>query len=295
MLPFSGHLLHDAPMTSVDPNTWILGLDLGNRSRGAVLFADWFAGSDHTTAIHVLEQWSRPYIRNDVVSSVRELLHHISRELHITQPVRVAVIEASSAEDGLAKATEGAAGLILGRAARIDEDSRWRLGTVARRLLRRLPGPVIVVPPDLAAVAPGPVILATCLDEPSHEAAVFARNVAKRLGRPVIVAHIGEARHSDLIDELEPTWLAAREAYREQLAAAVHRWMTVHSLADCDRHVAYGNPTEELSALVTATAAAMVVVGSRRLGTVGRVFLGSTASTLAGQAPCPVAVVPPSE
>jgi nucleotide-binding universal stress UspA family protein len=41
-----------------------------------------------------------------------------------------------------------------------------------------------------------------------------------------------------------------------------------------------------------ADSASMVVVGSRGLGRVGRVLLGSTSRQLAHHAPCPIVVVP---
>ena len=101
-----------------------------------------------------------------------------------------------------------------------------------------------------------------------------------------------EARQAlDLIDDLEPYWQQARDAYRDELAATVHHWMAAHALIG-EPHVMFGSVVDELRALAIASQAAMIVVGSRRLGTVGRIFLGSTASALAARASCPVAVVP---
>lgn len=92
-----------------DTNTWILGLDLGDRSRGAVCIADWLAGPEHTVAVHVLEPWSRPYIHTDAVSATSEVMHRLARELHISPPTRVTVLDAETAEMGLERAAEGAA------------------------------------------------------------------------------------------------------------------------------------------------------------------------------------------
>ncbi|HEY0134508.1 MAG TPA: universal stress protein [Nannocystis sp.] len=281
-------------MTIADPDTWILGLDLGARGRGAVRVADWLAGPDRTIGVHVLEHWTRPYIRPNAISAVHEAVRRIGDEFHVTPPARISVLEAASAEEGLAEAARGAAGLVIGRVAGSRQDTPFGLGRVARRLLRSLPGPVVVVPRDLEAVAPGPVLLATDLDESSDAAAAFARALAGKHGRELVVVHVGERRHSDLIDELEPSWLAAREAYRDELAAALARWMARHDLAQAPRRVVYGSTVDELVTLAATIDAAMLVVGSRRLGAAGRVFLGSTASALAGRAACPVAVIPPA-
>ena len=281
-------------MTIADPDTWILGLDLGARGRGAVRVADWLAGPDRTIGVHVLEHWSRPYIRPNAISAVHEAVRRIGEEFHVTPPARVSVLEAASAEEGLAQAAHGAAGLVIGRAAAGHEDGPFGLGRVARRLLRALPGPVVVVPRDLEAIAPGPVLLATDLDESSDAAASFARALAHEHQRELVVVHVGEPRHSDLIDELEPGWLAAREAYRDELAAALERWTARHELTALPRRIVYGSAVDELVSLAATMKAVMLVVGSRRLGAAGRVFLGSTASALAGRAACPVAVVPPA-
>jgi len=272
-------------------DTWILGLDLGERSRGAVCFADWLAGPEHTLAVHVLEMWTRPYIHADVASATREVVVRLAGELHVPPPTRMTVIDADTAEAGLVRAAEGAAGLVIGRAAGHDEQMIRALGPVARHVLRSLPCPVVVVPRDLTSVAPGPIVLATDLDAASEAAVGFARELAARHGRELMVAHIVEDRTSTLIDDADPYWQRARESYREEREQSVHRWMAERALIGHPR-VTQGGVVEELSKLAAATRAAMVVVGSRRLGAIGRIFLGSTASALAGRAPCPVAVVP---
>jgi len=277
-------------MNNTDASTWILGLDLGDRSRGAVCCANWLAGPEHTTAIHVMEMWTRPHVRTDAISTVQEVVRRLAREMHVPPPAHVSVIDAETAEEGLVRASEGAAGLVIGRAAGRREDTAWSLGRVARRVLRRLPCPVVVVPRDLSAIAPGPVLLATDLDVSSLAAVGFARELAMKHGRELLVVHVGETRYSDLVDDLDPGWRRARGAYCEELELGVHQWMTQHALIGRPR-IVYGSVVDELETLAIATQAAIVVVGSRRLGTAGRIFLGSTASALAGHAACPVAVV----
>ncbi len=278
--------------TISDANTWVIGLDLGERSRGALHFAHWLAGqNDRTAGVHVYESWSRPYLRGEPAAAVREAVAHAAQELQIPPPSFVEAVEAARAEDGLAKAAEGSAGLVIGRAARAGERGFNRLGHVARRLLRDLPAPVIVVPPDLSAVSAGPILLATGLDVATTLAIPFAVQLAARQGRELEIVHVGMPRHSDLLDELEPAWVAARDGYRTQVTHSLRTWMETHGLAGRRHHLLYGNIVEGIEAVAIGCNAAMIVVGSRRLGTTGRIFLGSTASALAAFSTCPVAVV----
>ncbi|WAS89698.1 universal stress protein [Nannocystis punicea] len=268
---------------------WVLGLDLGARSRGALAFARWLReAGESVTSVHVLETWMRGYLRSDNYEQFQAVLARAAAEMG---PGDVQVMEADRAEVGLARAAEGAAGLVIGRAAPGEGTSLLRLGATARRVLRGLPAPVIVVPPDWVAAGAGPVLVATDLEETSAGAVEFAQQFAARHRRPLELVHVGEAHYNDFIDELEPRWLAAREIYRADVVDRVHEWALERDLSGT-RHVVYGEPAQQIAALARARDAALVVVGSRRLGTVARAFLSSTASALASSAACPVAVVP---
>jgi nucleotide-binding universal stress UspA family protein len=294
-MPAQPDIHHPPAPTSNDDRSWIVGLDLGERSLGALVVADWLGGgSDHVVGVYVLETWSRPYLAADIITTVHHAVGCAAAQQRVPPPARVSVIEANLAEEGLARAAEGAAGLVIGRAARANDAPFVRLGHVARKLLRMLPGPVVVVPRDLTAVPPGPIVLATDLGDATTAALPFAQRLAARHGRPLELVHVGEPRNSDLIDELEPSWLAAREEYRAQVERAFDVWMHDNHLQRVARHVAYGDVATKVAEFAAARHAALVVVGSRRLGTAARVFLSSSASTLAGAAACPVAVVPPA-
>lgn len=278
-----------------DPSpAWLVGLDLGERSLGALAFADWLARAEPVVGVHVVEAWSRAYVAGDVLAAVQRAVERSAGLLGVPPLARVTVLEAVHAEDALAQAAEAAAGLVIGRVARAGEGGPVRLGRVARRLLRALPGPVVVVPRDLTAVGPGPVLLATDFGETCARALGFAELLATRHKRALELVHVGAARHSDLIDELEPSWLAAREAYRVGVEQAFTRWARMRGLERLTRHVVWGDPVAGIAGVAATRSAAIVVVGSRRLGTAARLFLSSTASGLAGCATCPVAVVPPA-
>jgi len=274
-------------------NTWVVGLDLDERARGALVVAGWLArAGGSVVGVHVLESWARPHVRPDAASAIHQLVMRATRELHLPPVASVSLREAPRAEDGLTAAAQGAAGIVVGRAASSSQHPLIRLGAVARQLLRQLPRPVIVVPPDLVAIAPGPILFATDLGPSGDRALVFARQLAAAQGRPLALVHVAEQRHHDLIDEQGPDWLAARDAYHAEVEATVSEWSSAHGLALVAHHVVFGDPPARIAAVAAELQAALVVVGSRNLGLVARAFLSSTASTLAGLAAGPVAVVP---
>lgn len=284
-------------MTPASP--WFVALDLRERTRGALAFASWLgAGGEPVVGVYVLEAWSRPYTRDEVEADVAAAVARVVQSLGGRAPDSLIIEEAETAEAGLTRVAAGATGLIVGRAASDPRRALLRLGPIARKLLRGLPAPVIVVPPTLVRVAPGPILLATDLGPASDAAVVFARDLAARHERALELVHVGEDFYEeDERDDIvrHPAWLRAREAYRREVAQATEQWAETHGLADVPRHVRHGDPVLELADLAEARDAALVVVGSRRLGLPARLFLSSTASALAGLATCPVAVVPPED
>ncbi|WP_170135748.1 universal stress protein [Nannocystis exedens] len=273
-----------------------MALDLRDRSRGALAFAGWLgAAGESVVGAYVLEAWSRPYIRDDVEHDLREAAVRAAQALGCRPPARIVTEEAETAEAGLARVAVGASGLIVGRVAAHPRRALSRLGPVARRLLRQLPAPVVVVPPTLVTVAAGPILLATDLGPASDEAVVFARDLAARLDRGLEVVHVGEDFYEDDGEIRDPVWLRARDVYRAEVAQDTERWAAAQGLGAAPRHLRFGDPVLELADLAEARDAALVVVGSRRLGFPARFFLSSTASALAGLATCPVAVVPPRD
>lgn len=289
-------LLFSTLMSTEHKPTWVVGLDLDERCLGALVFASWLAeAGDTTVGVHVLEAWTRPHIRSEtVLAKVDDMVVRTSKALGLTRPTRMSPIEAVQAEEGLTAActAERASGLVIGRVARTDQVPFTRLGVVARRLLRELPAPVIVVPPDQTTIGGGPVILAIDLTDTTEAAVSFARTLAARHHRPLEIVHVGHRRRSSFIPDFSPSWVVARDEYHDFVVSAVNAWTAKHGLADILQHVMYGDPADELARAATSRKAALVVVGSRHLGLVGRAFLSSTASVLAGLASCPVAVVP---
>lgn len=284
-----------------DPRPFVFGLDLSYKSRGALAFAAWLRsrlGPDDVEAVHMIPARDDPPAERD--ERQRRALEALQAQLgeQAQAFARVQVREAPGivhgVVEGLAHVGTFARALVLGRRARSGERALVHLGPVARKLLRALPLPTIVVPPDIepAALAGGPVVLATDLEAHSESAARFAAEFARACGCPLIVVHVAEVHFNEFVDESDPDWQARREEFRREAAARLDRWVDAHDL-DARRVALCGSPIELLLEHVERERAALLVLGSRRLSTSERLFTTSNASTMAAYAPCPVAVVPP--
>ena len=291
---------------------WIVGMDLTDRGQGALGYARWLAGvlpagRDRFTGVHVLEE-----------DELRQLLRYHHLEDVETQAAAAAdrvvaqagaaavlaerrVIVGRSAEQALHDLAEpsrdgaGVRALVIGRQARRGEKRVVRLGRVARRLLRTLPGPVVVVPPDLqtSAVGEGPVLFAASVDDDASGAAEFAKQIAADLGRPLSVVHVVPG-DDYLAAEMVPAGVAGdffrdlRQDHERNLKA----WMRAHGLGGVPHLVSEGSVVDRLADVAREERAPLVVVGSRGLGLGMRLFSSSVATDLAAASEVPVAVVP---
>jgi nucleotide-binding universal stress UspA family protein len=281
---------------------WLVGLDLRPRSDGALRFAVWLArsapGAESFVAVHVLEEEHlraalKVHHLDEVTAAARAGAASALAGAGVPEAT-VEVVQALTAEEGLtaALARHGAGALVVGRIARRDEARLVRLGRVARRLLRALPAPVLVVPPDFTpAEAEGPVVALTSLSEDSAEACHFAAALAGRLGRPLVVTHV--------VPFVELPFLAGgplEEIAREQVVAgegALAAWLEAHALRGVDAVVLQGEIVDRVDALVRERGAALVVVGATRRSGLDQLAFPSIGRELAATAAAPVAVVPP--
>lgn len=288
--------------------TWGVGVELSEDHLGALRFAARLAGTQGAlVGIHVMPDAERlhPLISREQAKAMREQIHVdvelLFRRAGATAPVEVCLVEDDHPELALVEQAERRHfdALIIGRRARRDDDPLIRLGEISRRVLRKLPVPVIVVPPDFAApdapegsLDPGPVVLATDLDEHGAAAARFAQAMAQRLGRPLLVAHGTEAFNWGVSYIPAETFEVMLDQARSRARTRLHAWVIEHGLVGAREHVFLGDPARNLAQLVEDEQAALLVTGSRKLGPVERVFLASVSSELAGSTRCPTAVVP---
>lgn len=277
-------------VSSIRP--FVFGLDLTYKSHGALAFGAWLRTAltpDEVEAVHVLSaSGSSP--RAQVA-----LHEQLAGAGHAQTFARIQVLEAPGIVEELGRLESFARALVLGRRARGGERALVHLGPVARKLLRGLPLPTIVVPPELEPAAlGGPVVLATDLEAHSDDAARFAARFARECGCALIVVHVAEVHLNEYVDEGDPDWLARKEQFRREAAAGLDRWADEHGLDSGRRIALCGSPIELLLELAERERPSLLVLGSRRLTATQRLFTTSTASTMAAYSVCPVAVVPPS-
>ncbi len=292
---------------------YIVGVDLLPHSRGALHFFRTMAlgpskaeaedEDDRFEAIHVLQDRDlRPMLSHVSLSEVermaRESFETILDEEQLHDRLTAAeLVFDVSAERALARRTENdpEAMVVIGRRSPRGGRGWVRLGRVARRLLRSLPGPVAVVPPDYRGPpnASGPVILATSLDSDSAGAVTLSNQLARRWGRPLLAVHV-------LPTELTPPGYLPAEAkltldaaHRRDAKVHLTLWLRRHELPSIESTICSGDVVEQLTSLAIERNAAALVVGSRRLSLRERLFRSSIGSDLAGTATVPVIVAPP--
>ncbi|NVB37765.1 universal stress protein [Pseudenhygromyxa sp. WMMC2535] len=289
-------------------SSWILGLDLREGAEGPLVFARWLqaeldkTGDASLVPVHVIEQDQLGLLasadkREQAVSlaedAVASTLQRAGDETPLTD---LQLVDAGTPEDVLASKARAASGLIIGRLAPRGKDQLLRLGGVARRLLRKLTAPTLVVPPDLRAadVGKGPIILACDAQEDSLGAARFALELADELRRELILAHVVPMPYGWSVGYLPAESVKqVRADLRTRGERTLERWATQHGITGLRGVVTEGIVPEELGRLAAQEKALMIVSGSRKLNAVERLFVTSVGSELAASAVCPVAVVPP--
>jgi nucleotide-binding universal stress UspA family protein len=288
---------------------WILGLDLRPLSHGALRFATWLAANAppaetaRVIPVHVLEEdHLRAVLRHhhfdEIVAAARqEAKRIVERDGRADWIDDLQIVQALRPEESLelARASAGADGILIGRAAGRHERRVVRLGRIARRLLRALPSPVVVVPPDLQGsdLGAGPIVVVTSLRDDALDASRFAITLARHAGRKVALAHVvGDPAEGGL--QLIAGGALARvraERVREgerELAA----WVASARLQPDATAVLAGNVIDKAVEFAEAERSPLLVVGARRRAGIDRVLVPSIGRELAATAAIPVAVVP---
>lgn len=273
---------------------WIVGVDLGGSSRGALEFARWLgdrSGAGWSQAfvpVHVLEfEHLRAVLRrwhlDEVVATTREQARaEIARASAGAPAPDVEVVQAQTVCEGLESALErhGGGGVIIGRADPGLRHRVIRLGRVARSVLRSLACPVLVVPSDVQAwrLGDGPVVALSSLDSDSLAAFRVATDLASVAGRELAVAHVvlGQRGTEGSADERR----------------ALERWMAYHGVSPRSAVVLHGDVVRSAAGFANERHAPLVVVGARYRERSRRAWSRRIARELAAVARLPVAVAP---
>ena len=276
---------------------WIVGVDLRHGCDGALSWARWARKRD--ASIELLAAHAMELPKGLVIPNPETVAEHVEKYVgERIADVEVRVLEQQPSEAALAHAvgTHGADALAIGRRAPRDGDGLVRLGAVARRLLRKLPSPVLVCPPDLRSehIPSGPILVCVQANAESAAALDFGRRVAKATGTPVQAITVLPPMYPypHAISYLPaPTYGGDEHDERE---SAVRDWLAEQPGEGVKLTVADGPVVPTILQASDELQASMIVCGSRLLSAVERFFNTSVGTALAGSARVPVAVVPPT-
>ena len=291
-------------------STWILGLDLRPTSQGALEVAAWLGthlpdGEERRfIAMHVVDDTTmRRALRaedyDQVLAEARARATEVVRT-HLGEEVEVQVVEGPHPEEQLAAAADsrGAEGLIIGRQAWRGQERLVALGRVARRLVRALPRPVWIAPPDLRRdeIGDGPILVAVDVDDDSLAALAEAVSLGERVGRQVQVVHVVELPEpwGEPYAKLPRLLQEARDQIFAERRPEVLAWLAKAGHERLHLHLEEGPMVAQICALADACDAALIVAGSRHLSLLQRVFHSSVGTALASASRRPVVLVPPA-
>lgn len=165
------------------------------------------------------------------------------------------------------------------------------LGSVSADLLAESHLPVVIVPVG-ATVGTGPVIAAVDGSRSAAAAARVAGSVRREADAPLLLANVvpSAPRAAGPRDVL----MVRDEERRRRGATVLADAAGGGAPPDAEFRVLAGTTADALAGLADREDARLLVLGGRTRGPVRRVFEGDSALALAGVAPCPVMVVPPT-
>ncbi len=160
------------------------------------------------------------------------------------------------------------------------------MGSFSRELVRRATCSVAVVPPGPTAGRPGAVVCGIDASQRATGVGRRAASLSRRLGDRLLIAHSREQPYAGGRAPLafHPSEAHTAEALVTRVAAAVS--------GAPDTLLLEGEPAHELEALANRERARMIVVGSRGLGNLRSILLGSVSSELMRIARRPVVILP---
>jgi nucleotide-binding universal stress UspA family protein len=198
----------------------------------------------------------------------------------------------------VALAEELGAGLVVVGSRGLGRLKRAVMGSVSRNVVRHAHCPVLVVHDGRSAPISGPILAA---DDGSREA-----TEAIGAGAEISAATGGAGLHVVHVIDPDPympypgpeAWDGWQE-HLERDARVARSWVEerAEGLRDAgavktvEAHLVIGDPGREISRLADELDAGLVILGSRGLGGVRRMLLGSVSDFLVGHAPCSVMVV----
>jgi nucleotide-binding universal stress UspA family protein len=174
--------------------------------------------------------------------------------------------------------------------------ARWTLGSVAEKVLRTAPCPVLIVPPRATGTGiPGEVRRIICpvdFSASSGAALRYAASLAEATAARVTVVHVVDAG-SDGPEPPVQEFFQYRDRLFEHAGRALkaHVPPAVRAICAVDELVFVGRPYVEILRLASEQQADLIVMGVHGRGALDRMFFGSTTQHVVRQAACPVLTI----
>ena len=228
-------------------------------------------------------------------ASIADALHLMLAPLASTGvPVRTQIADGNTAAEIVRYAAEHAIDLVvMGTHGRSGFD-RLTLGSVAEKVLRRTPCPVLTIPPGAARTPTDasvrrilcPTDFSTC----SEQSMDFALALADRANAAVTALHVIETIEarpelSGPLAELQKRRCDTERRYLEEINAARSGGNRITNV------VTIGRPYLEVLRLADERAIDVIVMGVRGRGAVDMALFGSTTNHVVRRAACPVVTV----
>ncbi|MDP2319059.1 MAG: universal stress protein [Acidobacteriota bacterium] len=276
----------------------------------AVALARWYKAQ--LTVLHVVPTFEPLVAGAATLGGPVQVVYPVSRE-DILTALRRAVDDVGGASLDVALVADAGdtARTIIDRAGAVSADllvvgthgrggfERFFIGSVAEKVLRKAPCPVLTVPPQAGVGSPPEVhfknILCPMDFSPSAlHAFGFAVDLARQAGGTVTVLHVIESLPDDAPS---PYAHYSVPEYREHLVDDARQ--RLHALiaeeprtggAILDR-VEHGRPHREILRTAAETPADLIVMGAQGRGGLDLALFGSTTQTVVRAAPCPVLTV----
>ena len=170
---------------------------------------------------------------------------------------------------------------------------RWALGSVAERMLRYSPIPVLLTAYTGKEVAPGKIrkiLLPIDFSQAVTDAIGHGVDIAAKAGASILLLHVIQDRSAAVDWKSFPDQTSAIHKRLEQLIPVRSKL-----LRDIDARVESGEPYRVILKTIKESKPSLVVLGTHGHGFVHRVMVGSTAERVirGGAAMCPMLMIPP--
>ena len=169
------------------------------------------------------------------------------------------------------------------------------IGSVAEKVLRKAPCPVLTVPPLAHEAVPTALERIVCAVDFSKRSAgelEYAVSIAERAGARLTVLHV-----IDLPPEVPQLRLGGLAEYRAARFEQARGWMAelvtpaLHARCPIDELLLVGTPSREIVRTAAEQHADLVIMGVQGRGALDLMFFGSTTNHVIQRANCPVLTV----